>query len=219
MGLKSDITRGEASLEQLNSRLGDKHPQVLEARASLNELRSKLDSETRRVLGGVTVSNTINRSRESQIRAELDAQRAKVLKLKAVRDEGTVLQRDVESAQRSYDAILQRFTQSSLEGQTTQSNVNVLTQATPPIEPASPRIVLNSLLSLVLGSILAISCALMLELRDRRVRILDDVTAALGLPVIGVMPSPGAKARSLGKNALSMQQRLLGPLPPAGKGA
>ena len=61
------------------------------------------------------------------MRAALEAQRAKVLRMKAVRDEGLVLVRDVENAQRAYDAVLARFTQTSLESQTTQSNVNVLT--------------------------------------------------------------------------------------------
>jgi electron transfer flavoprotein alpha/beta subunit len=53
----------------------------------------------------VSVSNTINRQREGEIRASLEAQRAKVMKMKATRDEGVILQREVENAQRAYDAI------------------------------------------------------------------------------------------------------------------
>ena len=135
--LKADINRGEARLKELNTRFGDSHPQVVETRANLGELRSRLDAETTKVTGGVTVSNTINRQREADIRGSLESQRAKVLRLKAVRDDGMVMQRDMENAQRTYDAVLQRFTQTSLESQTTQSNVNMLTQATPPLEPAS----------------------------------------------------------------------------------
>lgn len=217
--LKADINRGEARLKELNTRLGDNHPQVLETRANLGELRSRLDAETSKVTGGVGVSNTINRQREGDIRASLEAQRTKVLRLKAVRDEGMVLQRDMENAQRTYDAVLQRFTQTSLESQTTQSNVNMLTQATPPLEPASPRIVLNTLLAVFVGTLLAIGTALVLELRDRRIRGLDDAVAALGLPVIGVMPKPGAKGRAGLKQLSQMQQRLMAPLPPTAKGA
>ena len=217
--LKADINRGEARLKELNTRFGENHPQVLETKANLAELRSRLDAETTKVTGGITISNTINRQRESEIRASLEAQRAKVLRLKAVRDEGTVLQRDMENAQRTYDAVLQRFTQTSLESQTTQSNVNLLTQATPPLEPASPRIGLNTLMSVFVGTMLALGTALVLELMDRRIRGLDDAVTALGLPVIGVMPKPGAKGRA-GLTQLSlMQQRLMAPLPPTGKGA
>ncbi|MCP5271709.1 MAG: chain length determinant protein EpsF [Burkholderiaceae bacterium] len=216
--LKADITRAEVQIKQLTARLGDAHPQVVEARGSLAELRSRLDAETRRVTGGVTVTSTINNQREAQVRAALEAQRAQVLRMKTVRDEGLVLQREVENAQRTYDAVQARLAQSSLESQTTQSNVNVLTQAVPPLEPSSPNIPLNVALSVFLGGLLAVGTALLLELMDRRVRSVDDVIAALDLPVIGVLPKPGAKRWSAGK-ALPMQQRLMPPLPPAAKEA
>lgn len=217
--LKADISRAEAQLQQLATRLGDKHPQVEEAKASLAELRSRLDAETRKVTGSVTVSANINRQRLAEVQRALQAQRDKVLKMKAVRDEGLVLLRDVENAQRSYDALLQRFTQTSLEGQTTQSNINLLTQATPPLEPSSPRLLLNTLLSIFLGTLLAVGTALLLELKDRRVRNVDDVVEALGLPVLGLMPKPGTQLQ-LGAGRVSpMQQRLMAPLPQSTQGA
>jgi succinoglycan biosynthesis transport protein ExoP len=210
--LKADINRGEARLQELSTRFGESHPQVVEARASLAELRSRLEQETKKVTGGVTVSNTINRQRESDVRRSLEAQRVKVLKMKAVRDQGMIIMQDVGNAQRAYDAVLQRFTQTSLEGQTTQSNVNLLTQATPPLEHSSPQVMLNTLLSVFLGSLLAIGAALSLELMDRRVRSSDDVVAALDLPVIGVMLKPGAKRGRASRQFSPMQQRLLAPL-------
>ena len=214
--LKADLNRSEAKLQELSTRFGDSHPQVQEAKASAQELRTRLDAETRRVTSGVTVSNSINRGREAEIRASLEAQRAKVLRMKAVRDEGLVMLRDIENAQKAYDAVQQRFTQTNLESQTTQSNVNVLTQATAPLSPASPRIVLNVILAFIGGLLLAIGAAMALELRDRRVRNIDDVVAALGLPVIGALPKPGSKLL-LGNRTSAMQQRLMAPLGATGK--
>ncbi len=218
--LKADISRAEAQLKLLGARLGDAHPQVVEAKASLGELRNRLDLETKRVTGGVGVTSTINNQREAQLRAALDTQRSQVLRMKGVRDEGQVLQRELESAQRTYDAVQTRLAQSSLESQTTQSNVNVLTQAVPPLQPSSPNLPLNMALAIFLGGLLAVGTALLLELMDRRVRSVDDVIAALDLPVIGVLPQPGAKRWRGGKALPStMQQRLMAPLPPATKGA
>ena len=218
-GMKSDISRGEARLQELSTRLGDNHPQVLEAKANVNELRTRLEAETRKVTGSVGVNNTINRQREGNVRASLDAQRAKVLRLKAVRDEGLVIMRDVENAQRAYDAVQQRFTQTSLESQTTQSNVNLLTQAVPPLEHSSPKVLLNTLLAFFVGSLLALGTALALEMRDRRVRSVDDIVAALDLPVIGVLPKPGSRLALRNRQGSTMQQRLMAPLPQPNKGA
>jgi chain length determinant protein EpsF len=217
-GLKADINRSEAALQQLGTRLGDSHPQVQEARANVAELRARLAAETTKVTGGVAVSNTINRSRQAEVKASLEAQREKVLRMKAVRDEGLVLMREIDNAQRTYDAILQRFTQTSLESQTTQSNVNMLTQAVPPIEPATPRLLLNGLIALLVGTVLGVFVTLFLELRDRRVRTVEDLVATLGLPVIGALPRPGSKL-ALGGRTTYLQQQLLQPLPQPGKGA
>lgn len=219
-GLKADLSRSEARLKELNERYGDNHPSVIEARASIAELQSRVNEETRRVTSGVGVTGTINRQREAQLRAELENQRTKVLRMKQVRDEGAVLVRDMENAQRSYDAVLARLTQTSLEGQTTQSNVNVLTPAVPPIEPASPRIGLNLLVACFLGAMLAVGSAVALEMLDRRVRSAEDVVAALDLPVLGVLPHPPSRGILGQRKALALQRRVVHQLarPPA-KGA
>jgi len=218
--LKADLNRSEARQKELSTRLGDAHPQVEELRANITELRSRLDAETRKVTGGVTVSNTINVQRMAEVKASLELQRGKVLKMKSVRDEGAVLLRDVENAQRSYDAVLQRFTQTNLEGQTTQSNVSLLQQASEPTQPSAPRILFNVMLSIFFGTLAGLVLALLSELRDRRVRSIDDVVVALELPILGVMPKPGSRIGPGAKRLSVLQKRLMAPaLPQPNKGA
>ena len=218
-GLKADLTRNEARLQELNSKFGESHPQVVEAKANIAELRSRIDAEVRRVTGGVAVTNTINKQREAQVKRELADQRTKVLRMKAVRDGGQVLIREVESAQRTYDSLMARLNQTSMEAQSTQSYVNMLSTAAPPAEPSSPKLILNTLLSIFLGTLLAVGVALLLELSDRRVRAPEDIVAALGLPVLGILPKPTAKRFVSGKHALLMQQRVIGlPGPAVNKG-
>lgn len=209
-GLRADLTRSEAKLQELNSKLGDNNPQVIETKASIAELRARIEAEIRRVSGGVGVSNSINKQREAQIKRELDAQRAKVLRMKAVRDEGQVLVREVESAQRTFDTVMTRLTQTGLEGQSTQGYANLLSVAQPPADPSSPKVLLNTALAVFLGLVLAGGVALLLELADRRVRAPEDIVSALGLPVLGSLPKPGAKRFSPGNRALPMQQRPIG---------
>jgi len=194
-GLKADQARLEARLQELTSKLGDKNPQVIETRANLAELKSRIDTETSKVSSSLGISNNINQQRAGEIKAALEAQRAKVMKMKALRDQGSVLSRDVESAQRAYDTVLARLTQSSLESQTTQSNISMLTQATPPLKPSSPRVALNSILSIFVGALLALATTFGLEFLDRRVRTVDDIQGVLGLPVIGTMPGSNVRKR------------------------
>ncbi len=219
-GLRTDLTRNEARLQELNSKFGDNHPQVVEAKANIAELRTRIDAEIRRVTGGVSVTNTINKQREAQVKRELEAQRSKLLQMKAVRDQGQVLVRELENAQRSYDNVMTRLNQTAMESQANQSYVNLLTTAQPPADPASPKLLLNIALAIFLGALLAIGLALLLELSTRRVRAPEDVIAALGLPVLGVLPKPNAKRFVSGKHALMLQQRVIGlPAPQANTGA
>ncbi|MFN0186037.1 MAG: chain length determinant protein EpsF [Aquabacterium sp.] len=217
LSLKGDLSRQEVRMQELNARFGDAHPLVQELRANIDELRQKLDAEVKRATSSVGVTGGINRSREAQTRVQLENQRQKVLKLKAVRDEGQLLQRDLETAQRAFDAVSARATQTSLESQATQTNAYQLAAANPPLEPSGPKVLLNTAISVFLGLLLATGVILAIELIDRRVRSHEDITAGLGVPVLGVLPKPNAR-RLVGKPRLSlMQQRLVGQLPAPGK--
>ena len=186
-GLRSELSRSEAKLQEMSERFGDKHPQVIEASANIAGLQNKLQQETRRLSGSVGVTNVINQSREFQVRGSLDAQHAKLLRMKAKRDESAVLQRDVEHAQRAYDGVMARLTQMSLESQITQTNASVLAPAVEPSKHASPKLSFNLAIGAMVGVLLGIAGAVLRESTDRRIRTLEDVARDVGLPVLGTM--------------------------------
>lgn len=210
--LRADLSRAEARLQELSAKFGDSHPQVVELKANIAELRNRLDAEVRRLSAGVGVTNSITRQREAQIRAELEAQRAKVLKMKQVRDEGTMIQRDVDAAQRAFEQIQMRLTQTSLESQITATNISLLTPATPPAKHSSPKLLLNAALGIFLGLLAAVGCVLTAELRNRRVRDIADITGVLRLPMLGMLPGADAKGKKSRKGfaALGMRKGLIG---------
>lgn len=215
MQLKTDLARAEARVQELSTRYGESFPSVQEAKATVTDLRSKLATEIQRVGASVAVTGTINRQRESDVRAQLDAQRQKVAQLKTARDEASGLMREVESAQRAYEGVTARLAQTNLESQTPQTNVYVLTEAVPPLKPSSPKITLNVALAFVVGIILALGAAMALELRDRKVRDVDDVVSVLQAPILGVLPG-AVKGKS--KTPSVLEGRLLGIGLVAGRG-
>lgn len=185
--LKADLARLEAKLHETRSQLGRNHPQIQQMEIEAQSLRSKIEAETKQIVGGISTSNRINAQRESEINAALAAQKTKVLELKKQRDEMSVLQREVESAQRTYELVTQRLAQSNLESQSTQTNIALLNPAVEPLKYSSPKIFLNVLVSFFIGAMLGLGAAWVLELADQRIRSLDDLTQGLGLPVLGVI--------------------------------
>jgi succinoglycan biosynthesis transport protein ExoP len=208
--LKTDLGRAQARVQELSSRYGSNYPQLIEARAAQDELSERLQAETRRISGSAAVANRMAQQREAQLRSALETQRTKVLQMRAKRDQAAVLARDVDSAQRNFDAVSNRLSQTSLESESTQSNVNLLTSALPPSQPTSPKLPLNTALGLVVGLTLGRGLALALELTDRRLRMNQDVQLALQIPLLGVLPRPGSSiARRIGR-LHAMERRLLG---------
>ncbi|MGE5452634.1 MAG: chain length determinant protein EpsF [Acidobacteriota bacterium] len=187
--LKTDLNKQEAALEQLSTRLGDQHPAVVEARSGIAETRRKLEAEVRRVTSSVGVGNSVNINRAAQIKLALDEQRAKVLKMKAVRDDAAMLQRDVDNAQRAYDSVVARMSNTSLESQANQANISALEVAKAPAMPSSPRLLTNFAMGLVVGGLAAVMVALLLERVDRRLRSQADVEALFQQPLIGAIPA------------------------------
>jgi chain length determinant protein EpsF len=207
-GLKADLSQAELKLQDLASRYGDKHPQVQEARATVNELRAKIVRETANVTGAVAVDARVSRQREAEVQAQLDAQRSRVLQLKDIRDQGSVLQRDVDNSQHVYDTVYSRVSQTNLESQNRQANATVISQATPPSLPSSPKVIPALMMGLAAAIGLGLGVALLIEQFDKRVRTASDAVDFLGLPVIGIMPSPSMNRRLRGQMA-QIQDRVI----------
>jgi len=205
-GLKANLAQSEAKINDLRSKVGKNHPSYQAAVAEREGLKAELRNESKTISNALGNSGRLAQQREDQMRATLAAQRAKVLEMKKVRDDLTVLMREVENAQRAYDGAQNRMTQTRLESQTNQTNVSVINEAVEPIEPSSPKILLNTILSIVLGLMLAVAFALLREMSDKTVRSEVDIPESLGVPVLGVLD---ARKPKLGRN----QPRLLAAQP------
>jgi chain length determinant protein EpsF len=186
-GLRADLARREATLQELSVNFGPNHPQAQRVRSEIATLRTQLDAETQRIQASIDTTYTISRQRERQLEAALAAQRNRVLDLNRERDQIAVLQRDVESAQRTFDVLAQRAAQTTVESRTTQTNITVLNPATPPAQPSGPRVRLNIAIAVFLGALLGVVLAMGLELVSRRVRSLPDLDALPGVPVLGAV--------------------------------
>jgi len=186
-GLKADLSRQEARLKEMTATFGAAHPTVTQLQANINELRVRIDSEVARVQNSIGINNTVNLSRESQIKRALEEQRKRVLELKQQRDEAALLLADVANAQRAYDLLQARYAQTSLESQTNQTNVSLLKVASPPATPSTPKVLINIIVGLLLSGMIGVGAALLLENIDKRVRSTTDLLELPG-SILGTAP-------------------------------
>jgi len=199
--LKGEIARQEGRLQDSAVNLGKNHPQYQRMVAEIAALKRQLEAETRHITSGFSTSRAVSKEKEAELMAAIVAQKNKLLELKSQRDQLAVLTRDVDAVQKAYDAVTQRLNQTGLESRSTQTNVSVLTPASAPNTPSSPKILLNILISIVLGSALGIGAAFLLEMRDRRIRSAEDLVEMLQVSMLGVI------GRAKGRSRLALGYR------------
>lgn len=212
--LEADVTREEVRLRELRSRLGESHPQLIEQEARLAELKARLGAERGRAVSHVGFDSSATQSRVGQLSAALETQRTKVLKMQAHKEQSLALQRDVESAQRAYDAMQQRVNMASVESQNTHTNVTVLKHATTPIAPSSPNLLKNLAASIAGGLLVGVGLVVLREQLDRRLRTVDDVTDLKQVLLITLpVAAHGKRAIPDTSRTELMKQRVLTGLP------
>ncbi len=212
--LTAEVTREEVRLGEMTSRLGESHPQRIEQEVRLSELRARLEAEKGRAARNVSFGNSATRARVAQISSALEAQRTKVLRMQSQREQSGSLQRELESAQRAFDAMQLRVQQAGIETQNTYTNLSVLKHATVPMVPSSPNLVKNVGASIVLGALLGLALVLGREQLDRRMRTVDDVSE-LKQAFLVSLPVSAHASRALPDTSRTklMKQRVLTGLP------
>lgn len=186
-GIKSELARVESRLAEISLNVGENHPQRVQIATQIASLKQQLDQEIRRVTGVSAASTRVSAQREAELKALIEAQKQRVLSLREERDRLALFVRDVESAQRAFDIVTQRMSQTSLESQFDQTNVRVLSPAVEPIEPSGPKLARNLAAALLVGILLGAALAVGLELFDRRVRTPEDLDVPENVPLLGLL--------------------------------
>jgi succinoglycan biosynthesis transport protein ExoP len=183
--VKAALQAAEGRLEEQSQSLGANHPQLQRTQQEVQGLKERLTLETKKVIAGLGNAAEQGRKREKELEAAYQAQQDRIMKMKDTRVELAVMTRDVDNAQKAYDAALGRFTQMKLESKVRQTNLAMLTPAIEPVKPAQPKVGMIIALALILGALLAAGVVYLLEMIDRRVRSRSDLEARLAVPTLG----------------------------------
>ena len=210
--LRAELARAETRLVEVSANFGSNHPVRIELETRIAELKSQVTAEMRRVSGTTATVNRIASQRIGELRSMVEGQKRNVLSLRAQRDEAGGLVREVETAQRAFDAVALRRTQLANESQAEQAAARVLSPATEPLTHSKPNIPKYLAVAAALGLMGGLAVAFLLEILDRRVRSAEDLLNADGVPVLGVMSA--RTGRSAFAPRLAFNRRRMPPMPP-----
>lgn len=182
--IKAEIRDFEAQIVQNSSALGENHPTMVKLKSELRAARGRLQTEIKTITDGVNNTAELSKERERDLANTLEQQKNLVLNMKNEHDRIAVLQREVESAQTTYNAALNQLNTTSMQSVVDQSNVAIVDRATVPVSQSSPIASKNLALGAIAGLLLGVGLAILMEMFTRRVYSREDLSAELGVPIL-----------------------------------
>jgi len=207
--LRSQQAEASRTLAELKAHYGPRYPDVQKAESQLADINAKIQDE----------ANRIHSSLQSDVQAA--AQRLRSLRESQNESQGNLasntraeaglaqLQQRAQASEQLYEAFLNRSKETSVQG-AQQPDAQVFDKASVPGAPTFP----NPRIIFVVATLAAIFVSAVtiavLELLDSSLRTSDEVVKRLGLPVLGVVPTPeSAERRFTAIARLSPEQYLL----------
>ncbi|MBK8480835.1 MAG: polysaccharide biosynthesis tyrosine autokinase [Proteobacteria bacterium] len=184
----------EKTYRVLRQRYLDQHPLVLEQKAKVDAVKGELARAIRTVLD----------TTESRYRQTVDTEQRMAAALQEAKDEAMDvnkrevdyrrLKRSEENTEKIYTMVLTRLKESDLSGQLRVSNMRTLDVARRPEKPVFPRVALSMIVGGLLGLMLGVALAFVVESLDNSVKTHEDVESIPGLIHLGMLPHIGAVA-------------------------
>lgn len=191
-GLRGQLAAARAKLRQDRATYGASHPTVQADEEAVTSLSAALQGAAREVLNGL---HTQYETAQRQEAALLD--RVSNLKGSAISEErlgvrSNILKRDVDTNRTLYDALLQRQKEVAATAGVNKSSVSIIDEATVPGKPVSPNLLVNLAVGFVAGLFFGLLTVLIKSQLDQQLRTPEDIAAATGLPILGIIPRSDA---------------------------
>lgn len=179
----------DQTVSKLKSRLGEAHPELIAAVESRGKIKEQLDALLRGYENSLEISYNEAEARVSELRKQLG--QAKVDQILSARDR----MRPFEEAAQKLDDETRLMTtlkltlrQREIDFQVPKRTIEILNTAEPALRPSKPNWLLNISFALVLGLLLGVGVAVLMEYFDTSFRNVADVETKLKLPALGVIP-------------------------------
>lgn len=134
------------------------------------------------------VNYLAQQSRIQGLKSEKEDYQARARILPKLEQRQRELQRQLKASQSTYEALLKRLQEVRVAENQNLGNARVVEQATIPNNAISPKTNLNLALGGILGAMLGVSAALLMDARDRTLKTVQDIKDCLGHTMLGSIP-------------------------------
>jgi len=183
---EAEVRRKEA---ELASRYGERHPTMINARAERQDLQRKIQEEVQKILRSLSGEVNISRAKEQQLQSDLTRLEQKAGTELRASVQLHQLQREADANRTLYQNFLSRFKQTSEQQDMQLPDTRIIARADKPVDADFPKKWLFLIVGAMIGGLLGIFTAYLLEFLDRGYRTSPQLEEGTGLPVVGQIPS------------------------------
>jgi len=177
-----------ANYQKLMIQFTPDYPAAREISAQLATIDRAITREEKRVSSSFGTSLRTAVSRESALRERVDGLKEDVLSLRRRSIQYNIYQREVDTNRSLYDGLLSRYKEIGVASGIGVNNISIVDSAEVPKSPSSPRLLLNLLLAVIVGTIIGAAIAYILEQSDETITDPAEAERLIGLPLLGVIP-------------------------------
>jgi len=180
----------EARLEydSLSQQFMEDYPALVDARQRMDSLRSQIEQERQRAINRITERYENLQIERDDLQHAVDERESRILALNQRAVQYNILSRELETNRELYDGMLQRMKEIGLTAGLQENNVSMVDQAIPAGSPYMPNMSRNLGIALMLGLMIGVGLALLLEFLDNTVRRIEDLERLADRPVLGLVP-------------------------------
>jgi len=191
--LKTEIRNAEIELKNTGYHVTEEHPAVEAIHAKIDHIKSELEEEMKEFAGAyIEVMRQrwqTAEQKEQTLLASFQIQYEQAQDLGVKTAEYSMLQSELGRSERICEILDNRIKELNVTEDTGALNISILEVARPATVPSKPEKARVMTMALVLGLIFGGGLALVRDWMDIRLRSADEVSAILGIPVLGIVPT------------------------------
>src|SRR5579875_1686198 len=195
--LTEQLDSDEAQYAGLSGKFKPDYPPMRQLALRIAGTRSVLEREISSAVASVEAQYAGAQEREANLQNDLNQQKALAFGLNDAAVRYLILERDADTNRELYNAVLKRMKDLTVVADVHASNVLIVDEAEAPGGPSSPELFRDAIAAAVLGLVLGVALALLIDLLDNTFQDSREVERYLRVPSLALIPEAVKTRESL----------------------
>ena len=196
--LESELRQAETELKDTLYHCTEEHPSVQAIQAKIDRINKELDKEAEEFAGAyvevMRLRWVTTKERQGEVTASFDTQYNEAKGFGVLAARYSLLQSELARAERICEIVDNRIKELNVTAQDVEAlRISILEVAEPADKPSKPQKAKIMAMALALGLMFGSGLAFLRDWLDFRLRSSEEVSAILGIPVLGVVPKMSTK--------------------------